>query len=387
VLTRLDASTVGFADVIEVARTLRELIAGARALEPRDLSLPEAPAAATILVDDLVGRVNAAQTALANAATQLGSAVTSGVADSIRAALFTLASFGIPMTVPASATGVGAEVVAALRAQAAPAKAEAERRVTAAGARPVPPPTASPAERRDHALARLTDVFGAGFNALTAFTLGAASPGDATRLDVTFASSAALQGGDPNAVVPWFQRAARVREPAGRLDTVLTYAELLPGGPRLRLSVGQLPAVASDRWCGLPFGPQPPSGRLSVVVHVPLTVTASAPLAGLFVDEWVEVVPSPTETTAVAFHYDRPEASAPNAIVLAVPPGPDTLRWNLDALAATVLQTLELARLRAVDRDALEAAGQFLPALYFPLNLAGATVSTDFQDGKGNALG
>jgi hypothetical protein len=145
--------------------------------------------------------------------------------------------------------------------------------------------------------------------------------------------------------------------------------------------------VANDRWCGLPFGAQAPAGRLSVVAHVPLTVTASVPLAGLFVDEWVEVVPSPTETTAVAFHYDRPGATAPNAIVLAVPPGPDTQRWNLDSLSATVLQTLELARLRAVDRDALEVAGQFVPALYFALNLAGATVSTDFQNGKGSALG
>ena len=72
---------------------------------------------------------------------------------------------------------------------------------------------------------------------------------------------------------------------------------------------------------------------------------------------------------------------------MAFPPGDATRRWDLDTLAATVLQTLELARLRAVDRDALDGAGQFVPALYFALNLAGATVSTDFQDGKGNALG
>ena len=50
-------------------------------------------------------------------------------------------------------------------------------------------------------------------------------------------------------------------------------------------------------------------------------------------------------------------------------------------LEATVLETLELAKLRAVDPEALrgnQTLAYLLPALYFALNLSDDTVSTDF---------
>jgi hypothetical protein len=43
-----------------------------------------------------------------------------------------------------------------------------------------------------------------------------------------------------------------------------------------------------------------------------------------------------------------------------------------------LLETLDLARIRAVDPDALDDVGHFLPALYFALNTDNETVSTDF---------
>ncbi len=53
--------------------------------------------------------------------------------------------------------------------------------------------------------------------------------------------------------------------------------------------------------------------------------------------------------------------------------------WDLATLDAIVSETLDLACLRAVDVDALDAIGHFLPALYFAINLKGDTVSTDFH--------
>jgi hypothetical protein len=44
-----------------------------------------------------------------------------------------------------------------------------------------------------------------------------------------------------------------------------------------------------------------------------------------------------------------------------------------------LLETLDLARIRAVDPDALGEIGHYLPALYFANNAAGDTVSTDFS--------
>jgi hypothetical protein len=43
-----------------------------------------------------------------------------------------------------------------------------------------------------------------------------------------------------------------------------------------------------------------------------------------------------------------------------------------------LLETLDLARLRAVDPDALDEIGHYLPALYFACNTEGHTVSADF---------
>jgi hypothetical protein len=83
----------------------------------------------------------------------------------------------------------------------------------------------------------------------------------------------------------------------------------------------------------------------------------------------------------VAFNYDAPGARAPQSILLAVAP-PGTAKWEVETLEATLLETLELAKLRAVDPRALGGdalAQRALPAVYVPTNLAGEEISTDFR--------
>ena len=72
------------------------------------------------------------------------------------------------------------------------------------------------------------------------------------------------------------------------------------------------------------------------------------------VDEWTEVIPDRTQLTGVSFHVDQPAARAPQAILLAVAPN-EAHVWSLATLEATVLETLDLARLRLVDAEALAA--------------------------------
>jgi hypothetical protein len=91
----------------------------------------------------------------------------------------------------------------------------------------------------------------------------------------------------------------------------------------------------------------------------------------------VETVPHVSEATGVVFQYDQPDAAPPQCILLAVPPDLDQ-PWNLWSLQQVLLETLDLARVRAVDMDALDEVGHYLPALYFAVNNAGQTVSTDF---------
>ena len=94
-------------------------------------------------------------------------------------------------------------------------------------------------------------------------------------------------------------------------------------GEKLNLRVAQLPYGATDRWVGLPLnaGQQLPGGKLSLVVQSTAPIDVRKPLAGLLIDEWVETVPSATETTGIALQYDRPNAEPPQNILIAVPAG------------------------------------------------------------------
>ena len=49
-------------------------------------------------------------------------------------------------------------------------------------------------------------------------------------------------------------------------------------------------------------------------------VSFSGLQCGLVLDEWTESVPAKQATTGVAFHFNRPNATAPQALLLAVPP-------------------------------------------------------------------
>src|SRR4030095_5225869 len=148
---------------------------------------------------------------------------------------------------------------------------------------------------------------------------------------------------------------------------------------KLRLNIAQLPFGSDDRWVGLPLktGGTLPGGRLSIAVQSSAQGDVHKPLAGLLIDEWVEVVPGTTETTGIALQYDRPNATPPQTILIAVPPDLEA-PWTIWSLQQVLLETLDLARIRAVDPDALNEVGHYLPALYFACNTAGEAVSTDF---------
>src|SRR6185437_13519646 len=123
------------------------------------------------------------------------------------------------------------------------------------------------------------------------------------------------------------------------------------------------------------------SSRVSLVAFTPQAPASGAAIAGLTVDEWIEVLPAPQQITGVSFHQDDPTARAPQSLLLAVRPD-DFPEWTLESLEGTVLEALELAKLRAVDSDALSNLGHFLPALYFAYNAGGPQVeaiSTDFN--------
>lgn len=365
-----DRDNTWTSDVISVGewlglvKAVSRLVGGARPIEPGDLIVPGQTAGA-IDTAELQARADAAESDLRSVRTVLRGST------GIEAALLAAAGFGVTGAVPAlDTTQWNAQAIAAAneldsRAQKLDGLASGFVRATA-----------SPDALRTQDQARLQAVFGAAFVVLPAF-----APALAATWPQIWSSSVALQGGDSMASVRWFQRVSRVRPGAARLDTALLCAEALSGDPLLHFDVAQLPPANGDRWLALDFPGDAPSGRLSLVAFSPTPFTSGSALAGLMVDEWVELLPSTRQITGISFHHDDPTARAPQAILVAVRPD-DFPEWTMEAVEGSVLEALDLAKLRAVDPDTLDALGHYLPALYFAYNTGGGqveTVSTEFS--------
>ena len=143
----------------------------------------------------------------------------------------------------------------------------------------------------------------------------------------------------------------------------------------------QLPQ--GDYWVGMKFPEtyQPARHTLSLVqLNQPADWTTS--LCGLVIDEWAEVLPNTEELTGIAFHYNQPDSTAPQSLLLAVTPV-ETGRWVWDDLVYTLLDTLELAKLRAVEPEHIDKTmfSQLLPTLL------GEVVPAEMQDATINPLG
>ncbi|MBV9822482.1 MAG: hypothetical protein JO144_09595, partial [Actinobacteria bacterium] len=176
----------------------------------------------------------------------------------------------------------------------------------------------------------------------------------------------------PAALRAWLTRSAGVRTSMAVLDQARTQCVAL--GLSSVDSPYALQRPGGDAWVG---GPTAPSGpRLNLVLPLGRPPN-SLPLRAVVVDEWNEAVPASSEVTGLAFHVDSPGSAAPQSILIAVPANGTAPVWDPPALAATLHETLDLAKMRTVDIDALTTLGQLLPALYVANNVAGDTVSTD----------
>jgi hypothetical protein len=364
-------------DVMEQARAVRRLLTSVRSADPDDLTPPERAASGTIDLPQLETRIVRAESQLKAAHKALDTLVKAGAAadsESLRTALMKLNAFGIQLTVPAVAAGDEPATRAALLMQATAVLKESKSRVDRVTPLSTAPAATDPKQRRDQLQERARAVLGASFIVVPQFTFD-----QAAELASAIGASTQVQGGDPLAVHTWFARSSRVRDGVARLGAALRGAEVLAVGDRVNLSVAQLPFNSTDRWVGLQ--PEPgktvPAGKLSLVIQSNVPIDTTQPISGLLIDEWVEVVPNATETTAITFQFNPPDACAPQTVLLAVPPVPDA-PWTVADLHRVLTETLDMAKLRAVDCEALGELAQYLPALYLAFNANDDAVSTDF---------
>ena len=378
--TNLAAGETTLFDALEQARAVRRLLSSVRGADPEDLNPPERTGGGTIDLAELESRVTRAENQLNANNNSLKALVaptaTTTTAEALRTALIKMGAFGIGPWVPIVAAGESPSAIATLGMQAkALLKTSGTRLEQVAALRLIPAAT-DQAARRSQLIDRMRNVFGQNFVVLPRFSCDAAG---AAELTAALAASKQTQGGDPLAAHGWFAQYARIRDPMDRMNACLRGAEVLVTGERLNLSVAQLPLVSGERWVGLP--PEPgkslAAGKLSLVLQTLAVINTAQPLTGLLVDEWTETVPNTRETTAVTFQFDPPDACVPQCVLLAVPPVPGA-DWIADTLRQVLEETLDLARLRAVDAETLGELAQYVPALCLAFNTKDDAVSTDF---------
>ena len=370
-----DATVFAIPETLEIGRALRDIISRSRPLAPADLASSGSPPTTAINPGELATRAADAVTALGTVVAALEAADEDDDTTVLRQALFAADRFGVHGAAPTTlrdtpgtthaAADIRAAELAGLHHQAAAALAEMARRGGAA------------AEAAGDPAAVLTAVFGEGFVVLPSLT-------PAGEASAPFAAAAAPGGFDPAAARTWLARAAPIRAGAGALDAALGYADAASAeqddAVAATLRVGQLGGEAGERWLALPAaaGETIPGGRVSLVAVTPGADEPVGTLAGLFVDEWIEVVPSAQETTSVAFHLEAPSSAAPQTWLIGVPPAGREAWTEQDALQI-VEEALALARLRLVELDDVTALGQLLPSLITAENPDGDAVGLDIE--------
>jgi hypothetical protein len=282
----------------------------------------------------------------------------------LAAALIQAVLLGVSTAAPA---GTGPAALAALVGQARAAWAEIIRRQAAVSA-VEPAAGADPPAQLAARLGQLEAAFGGGFQALPLVTTNPANL-------IAEASTMTASGtGDPGqSPEAWLVKAGRVQQGVAELLDACCAAEALGTGPSLALSIAQLPlpAPAADGtvqptpWAGLPFAGQPPPANCLSLAMVTASPPAGA-LSALVVADWVEVIPSAREIAGLTYHYDAPDAQAPQAVLLAVPASIGPAVWSYGDLVAAVASARNQAHARGVDYlDLPGAAREVLPAAYF----------------------
>ncbi len=347
-----------FADLMTVAQAINVLAGASRALQPKDLCTPESVAGidpAAAMSADADARAAAARDALEELSAPLGQALAERDRTAATAIMMRALAFGVGAPL---SDGFSDEI---LLGRAAAVAVELDGRRAAAASAP-------------DAVEVVKAVFGRDFVFLPRFL-----PPAPAEVQQSLAAAGELVPAGSTSPEAWLRQASRARAPLDRWRRLNLLSDAL-GASEGHLRLVQVPHRPGRRWVGLPFtaGEEPVPGTMSAALHMPVTVPSPGqPWAGLLLDQWNEIIPSPTVRTGLAVHYDSPGAEPPQVVLMAVSPDASKT-WSLANLEAILNETLDLAKLRVVDLELLGALGQLAPAVYLAANAAGDTVSSPF---------
>lgn len=370
--------------IVPLARTMRELIAGARPLLPADLVRSGATLTRTVDLPELIGRldelVGGLEAVVASCAAAISGLPEDDIVDSIDHAIdvtnriVELTDYGLPPD---------PDVQRPLDLRwARLAWQTAESRALAARAGHEACVVALADGTPEHLVLDLVHdavgvIFTGGFTVSPRLLPGADDALAGEIAAPAFAPPAASQVtrfvADLATVRPQMQRVADVAMLAGAPTGIARGFEVVQLAERL---ADGSPAAGTEQWLA---GRVPVEGAWpdAPVVHLVIDRLGSVagPIAGLVFDAWVEDLPEhvgtdvdPAEArphrarTGLAVRSHSASARPPQAILCAV--SPDGRRWTTDSIRGVVDQTIGLAQARLVTLERLAGEAVVLPALY-----------------------
>jgi hypothetical protein len=368
-----------FPSILEVLNTASAVLGASRPLEIRDLLSPaeaDDVTAEEVATDAVKARARELYERATRAVGELNSRLgglqaavgfQAGVADALaQVASYATQAFPQPLLDDAALLDGARAVIK-----------ELERRVAGLPAE-LDPDTASYEQLLADANAIFKLVFGPSFLALPLV-----DPPRAEEIVRSLEARSTLldnAGNDPDKDLEpdkYLHKLMRSRTRLGRFRKLNLYARSA-NVTRPRVEVVQLPHLPGERWLGLPFDPQTPpdEGRSALLLlHYASGLDATEAWTGVLLDTWSEIIPNAKEETGIAFHYDSPRSQAPQAVLVAVPSQSGAF-WSFEQLLASLEQTMDMMKIRAVDQELLNL-GQALPTAVFATNpQSGNTVST-----------
>jgi hypothetical protein len=171
--------------------------------------------------------------------------------------------------------------------------------------------------------------------------------------------------GNPLPVDDWFYGVARVREKLGRMEQAIMLIEGFKDR-EIELTPVQFPRIEPYCWFAVEFGHSDretnellqsvfrENDHLLYTAYYHESFQNGQDQCGLLIDEWTEIVPTEEETTGITFHYDKPNSEPPQSMLLAVSPQLFGEGWNWQDLVEILHETLDEAKLRAVEPQQIE---------------------------------
>ena len=175
----------------------------------------------------------------------------------------------------------------------------------------------------------------------------------------------------------WLQQASRTHKKLQQFETFAMYVKAITNTINFDPKIVQLPYKEDAPWMGLPFedNNEKRQGTVSIVafnLNNNILHNGGNPfkeeICGMLLDRWVEMIPKKEVTTGLTYHFDQPNSEPPQNILLSISPKLNDGKWKWSNLEESILDTLKLAKMRAVDYNALQGMGDIFPALFLPTN-------------------